>query len=59
MSLADQVKQAANESSDPLDGPSFRVQCKGFRCLAYRDRQGAWRSYFNHQLLPPVLEVLE
>jgi hypothetical protein len=34
------------------------VQCKGFRCLAYRDEQGVWRYASDGKELPEVLKVL-
>jgi len=34
------------------------VQCDGYRCLAYRDEQGKWRSVYGHQELPSVLAIL-
>jgi len=34
------------------------VQCRGFRCLAYRDKDGKWRDVAHQEELPDVLEVL-
>ena len=31
------------------------VRCKGFQCLAYRDKEGKWRGVSGEE----VLEVLE
>jgi hypothetical protein len=33
------------------------VQCKGFRCAAYRDKLGAWRSVADDSQLE-VIEVV-
>lgn len=34
------------------------VQCEGFRCLAYRDRRGDWRTFARDEKLPRVVRVL-
>jgi hypothetical protein len=41
----------------PLGQPAM-VRCPGFRCLAYRDKDGKWRDVAHNQELPEVLEVL-
>jgi hypothetical protein len=43
-------------------GPKSRreeavVRCKGFRCMAYRDKNGIWRSASDDKELE-VLEVI-
>jgi hypothetical protein len=43
----------------PPVGKDALVQCPGFRCLAYRDLEGKWRSVFNRDELPEVLYVVE
>jgi len=35
------------------------VQCERFRCLAFRDRRGKWRSPFSKMELPRVVHVIE
>ena len=35
------------------------VQCERFRCLAFRDKQGKWRSPFSKMELPRVVHVIE
>ena len=35
------------------------VQCEKFRCLAYRDKHGKWRSPFSKMELPRVIHVIE
>jgi len=32
------------------------AHCAGFSCLAYRDRDGVWRSVFGNRRLPEILE---
>ena len=34
------------------------VQCEGYRCLAYCDKQGVWRDR-NAQILNNVIKVIE
>jgi hypothetical protein len=54
----------AHGSSFPLfDGGSsgkapVYVQCKGFRCLAYRDAKGIWRYFLDDKELPEVIKVI-
>ena len=38
-------------------GMMVLVQCDGFRCLAYRDEDGKWRSAFSSEELDSVLHV--
>jgi hypothetical protein len=35
------------------------VQCPGFRCLAYRDGQGTWRSFFNGDVLSNAVLIAD
>ncbi len=52
--------QKAKERSTSLPRPGERVivQCRGFRCLAYRDANEKWKDAATDQELPEVLEVL-
>jgi hypothetical protein len=34
------------------------VQGEGFRCLAFQDREGRWRNYFNRELLHGAIRIL-
>jgi hypothetical protein len=34
------------------------VQCVGYRCLAYRDREGLWRNFHTHEFLPGVVGLV-
>jgi len=43
----------------PQASAGVLVQCEGFRCLAYQDPRGTWRSFFNGEALPLPLEVVE
>ena len=35
-----------------------RVQCRGFRCLAYRDGEGLWRDFVTHEHLASVIGLV-
>ncbi len=43
----------------PLMGQQVVVQCEGFRCLAYLDVEGRWRSVYDGRELPRVLEIVD
>jgi hypothetical protein len=49
--------KSQNQPTPPLGQPAM-VRCPGFRCLAYRDKDGKWRDVAHNQELPEVLEVL-
>jgi hypothetical protein len=38
-------------------GPTL-VQCSTYRCMAERDKNGKWRSYFKKDLLPEPVTVI-
>jgi len=42
----------------PPAGQRVVVQCEGYRCLAYRDREGKWRSAQSDAELTKVLRIL-
>jgi len=37
---------------------TFLVQCDSYRCLAYRDRDGKWRSAYDNRELTNFKSVL-
>ena len=52
---------AAKGKTEPTEvlkysGQATIVHCAGFSCLAYRDRDGVWRSVFGNRRLPEILE---
>lgn len=47
-----------SQNKEP-DGTSHLVRCAGYRCMAYKDKQGQWRNYFSHEPLPEPVEVVE
>ena len=50
---------ADSERPLPRIGEQVVVQCEGYRCLAYRDKEGKWRSAQGGEELPNVLKVLQ
>jgi len=47
------------ETRMPRMGEQVVVQCEGYRCLAYLDKDGKWRSAHSGKELPRVLRVLQ
>jgi len=42
----------------PRAGVPVQVQCVGFKCMAYLDKEGKWRDLFSRQCLERVLGVV-
>ena len=42
----------------PSAGVPVQVQCDGFKCMAYLDKEGKWRDLFSRQCLERVLGVV-
>jgi hypothetical protein len=59
--VAEQMEETTvrQEGRELRTGEQVLVQCEGYRCLAFRDRQGKWRSAPGGQELPKVLRVLQ
>jgi len=49
---------ADQEQPLPRVGEQVVVQCEGYRCLAYRDKDGKWRSAQGGQEIPKVVRIL-
>jgi hypothetical protein len=47
-----------NGANPPVDEVVL-VQCEKFRCLAFRDKHGKWRSPFSKMELNGVVQVIE
>jgi hypothetical protein len=43
----------------PSEGEVVLVQCEKFRCLAFRDKHGKWRSPFSKMELNDVAFVIQ
>jgi len=54
-------KRHGVQGPDPLPpiGKAVIVRGEGFRCMAYRDRDGKWKDYFRMEELPGVIEWCE
>jgi hypothetical protein len=46
------------ESDLPPVGLNVWVQCDGFRCLAYRTKDGKWMTAFGNKEVKDVIRVL-
>lgn len=42
----------------PVPGLPVQVQCDGFKCIAFRDKEGRWVDLFTREFLPRVLGVV-
>jgi hypothetical protein len=42
----------------PKPGLPVQVQCDGFKCMAFRDKEGRWVDFFSHEFIPRVLGVV-
>jgi len=51
-------KKGKKETLPPV-GRAVVVHHEGVRCMAFRDATGQWRNYFNGDLLPGTVKVLE
>jgi hypothetical protein len=40
-------------------GEQVLVQAEGFRCLAFRDKDGKWRNAFSRDELQGTIRVIE
>ena len=52
------TRPAALYAPLPRLGLPVQVQCEGFKCMAYLDKQGRWIDFFSHEPLPKVLGVV-
>ena len=43
----------------PELGLPVQVQCNGFKCMAFRDKNGHWKDLFTLESLPGVLGVVK
>ena len=42
----------------PVPGLPVQVQCKGFKCMAFLDKDGKWVDLFTRKYLSDVLGVV-
>ncbi len=53
-----QVSKNHEYGALPVLGVPVQVQCDGFKCMAFRDREGRWVDLFSRKLLPRVFGVV-
>jgi hypothetical protein len=54
------TKTETNGESEGADwGTPVWVQCTGFRCLAYQDADGKWRTLFRGEVLSDAVSIAE
>jgi hypothetical protein len=58
--MQDKVQEFKKNKYGPLPvfGLPVQVQCDGFRCMAFRDREGRWVDLFSREFVPRVLGVV-
>jgi hypothetical protein len=58
--MQDKAREFKKDKYGPLPtmGVPVQVQCDGFKCMAYRDKEGRWTDFFSRQHLPHVLGVV-
>ena len=58
--MKDEVRNTAEPVYGPLPrlGLPVQVQCNGFKCIAYLDKNGKWMDFFTNKFLPGVLGVV-
>jgi hypothetical protein len=58
--MADHTKPCVQTSKRHLPpGVPIHVQCEGFRCLAYRDKNGIWINYHSKEPIKGHVQVVD
>jgi hypothetical protein len=47
-----------NYGPRPATGVPVQVQCDGYKCMAFLDRDGRWVDLFNRQFVDRVMGVV-
>ena len=47
-----------NYGTRPAVGVPVQVQCNGYKCMAFLDREGRWVDLFSRQFVDRVLGVV-
>ena len=42
----------------PSTGVPVQIQCVGYKCMAFLDREGRWVDLFSRQFVPRVMGVV-
>jgi hypothetical protein len=58
--MSDSIHEKADwkKAELPPAGEIALVQGEGFRCMAYRDKEGKWRDYIRRMELPGKITVI-
>jgi hypothetical protein len=58
--IMDEAQELAKQNYGPLpvSGLPVQVQCDGFKCMAFRDKDGRWKDFFTREFLTCVLGVV-
>jgi hypothetical protein len=60
MTIVEKIFDTVNGQTErPSEDRLKWVQCEGFRCLGYRDKDGNWRNSYTGEVLPKVIGILE
>ncbi len=58
--MAENTKPRVGRAGKPLPAAvPVQVQCEGYRCLAYRDKEGNWINYHNGQPLKGTVKLVQ
>jgi len=52
------TKENVEKCELPPVGENVLVQCRDFRCLAYRAADGKWRTVYSNQELKDIVKIL-
>jgi hypothetical protein len=58
--MSEEAQKSSKSVYGPLPPPGLpvQVQCNGFKCIAYRDKDGKWTDLFTRKLLQGVQGVV-
>ncbi len=57
--MAEKTLHRPKAEKRPHSVAPVHVQCEGFRCLAYRDKSGAWVDYHSGELLKGHVQIIQ
>ena len=53
------TRETLQKRRGPIVNEGVVVQCNGFRCLAYCDKDSKWRDFFTNELIADPVAVME
>jgi hypothetical protein len=57
--MADDTHYVDKAEKHPALAVPVQVQCEGFRCLAYRDKNGTWINYHSGEPIKGTVRLIE